>query len=335
MILPSVKICPIMQYKCEYLNTIDAYTKRLGNSSNYKIPDISDLDLQDTLDFLMYAPIEKVLCKNATPLYRTPVLFDYGMSNFHAISTADKICTYISYANLPPNSSFNFDVYDFDNLSFGGTVINNVGLLCMKNAEFYNLILSLVTYELYARLDLFQHFTQANIQVVAVYALEWLVCIKVCAQILCGLILLNKKKEETLECVAVKCLLILCLDILKADFFPSFDAQKYRYLLETAQHLHRGIEAVSSETKFCINTTNFIVNNHQHKHDTVDMLTFYTYRGSFIERLCKTININYCAAADVRIHFHITFSKNNQNKNNIIDHIIDHVDDDDDVDNNK
>ncbi|AAZ38293.1 ORF-127 [Agrotis segetum nucleopolyhedrovirus A] len=330
MILPNAKICPIMQYKCEYLNTIAVYSKRLGNASKYKLPDISDLDLQDTFEFLMYAPIEKVLCENATPLKKSSVLFDYGMSFFDVISTADKMCTYASYANLPNPSrcQFIFDVYDFDNISFGDTLIKNVGLLCMKNAEFYNLMLSLFTYELYARLDFFQHFTLANIQVVANYALEWVVCIKVCAQILCGLILLNKK-NETCECVAIKCLFNLCLNILKADFFPSFNVQKYRYLFETAQYLRHGVfseeVALVTDLRVPIDTTNFIVNNHQHKQDTVDMLSFYTFRGAFIERLCKTIDIKYPQQADTRIHFHIIFLNGNQNKNNIIDHIIDHL----------
>lgn len=330
MIVLNAKIAPIMQYKCEYL---DAFFMYGSSGVTYKIPDISDFNLKETQEFLMYVPVEPASCSTAS----LPSLFDDDDDDNKASfrSYADKICAYAMYAEIrdPSNCQLCFDVYDFDNISFGGTIINNVGVLCTKNIQFYHLLLSVVTYELYARLDFFKHFKQTNIKVIAKHALEWLVSIKVCAQILCGLLWINSSSRSSSnqtngDCVLIEHLLNLCIQIVKADFFPSYNALMYRFVFDMAQYFKHFVStetALVTDVRVPINTTNFIIHNHLHKCDTVDMFSFYVFQASFLKRMCNTLNIQYMSEANSQICFCVKFLNANQNTDTIIDHIIQYV----------
>ncbi|ACI28836.1 agip135 [Agrotis ipsilon multiple nucleopolyhedrovirus] len=321
MIVPNAKISPLMQFKCEYLSAVAVY---LQNGAAYKMPDISDLDLQDTLEFLMYVPIEAAPCSSSTEATRK-------QQHYCSRTFIDKLHRYARYAQIPnpDKCEFCFDIYDFDNISFGGSVINNVGVLCTKNSDFYYMLLSAVTYELYARLDFFKHFVEASSVAAARHALEMLTSIKVCAQIVCGLLCINNKNMSNSQDVLLKHLFNLCLDILKPDFLPACNELKYKSVFEMAQYFRQFVCSASAMVTDLrvppADSINFIVRNHQHKADTVDMFSFYMFRAEFLERLCATLNIQYVSGANAQICFHVTFLRGNLMKSNIVEHITQYV----------
>jgi hypothetical protein len=294
------KVSALMQYKCEYLTTINIY-KRAG-LTHYQPPDISDLDLPETKEFLMYVPTPPVVASSTAPLFLDAIVKRAGYTSF--------------------DWAINCDVYNCDSFSFGGTTITGLGNVCAKNPIITRLMLTVLAYELYARLDSAKHFSGNINESSATYAIEYLVCIKVCAQIMCGLLcIFNENNEATMQK-----LYTLCQQILAPDFYPDTKHEAYKYVFEIAQKLRLQDylkHALVTDINVPIDMITFKINRHAAQQpDSVDMFSFYIFDKRFLEFVCNNLNIHYASHTDSQISFNVTFSDGLRSQTNILKHTI-------------
>ncbi|AUV65392.1 hypothetical protein [Alphabaculovirus myunipunctae] len=300
MIFLDSKVCPLMQYKCEYVSTLKIYNK----FSIFTPPDITDLDVNETKQFLMYVPEKLSTWTSPTATFSPLVVGDERRSWF-----------------------FNTDVYRCDSVSFGGRTIGNLGRMCLKNERLCLLMQSVVAYEIHARLETLNSFEIDD-------AFEWVACVKVYAQIMCGLLCIdaNGKHRRDRDDEDKKQLYTLCRQVLAPNFNPNVESDTFRFLLETAKNIGREMFTdcvVLKDNIMPIDIVNFKVNNKTSDgddDDNVDVYSLYLYTWQFLKCICDSIDVPYDSQCDSQIVFNVTFSDGNKRQSSIFNHTIKNMD---------
>lgn len=317
-------ISDLMQYKCEYNNTLSIYTRNFKNA--YQLPDISDLDVEEAMGFLMYVPVLPASTKGACVFQRASVIYNYDEEANSIIknSFANKLNTLRTYACGDSNENWelSFDIYRCNSMNVGGTIFTDLGWLCSKNDNLYYMVTSIMAYELYARLDTFKYFTKKNAVITAKHALERLISIKVCAQIMLGLLWLQCKRHDVDPLLGK--LYKLCMEIIAPNFYPQWDLDHYKFILEGAQTLRMNVYqeyALVADCRVPFDMITFKINNCVDAPDNVDMYSFYVYSESFLRCMCQLANKPYEAGTNSQISFNVTFTDAVQAQSNILRHL--------------
>nr|WRQ96551.1 maco-A 146 [Mamestra configurata nucleopolyhedrovirus A]WRQ96871.1 maco-B 145 [Mamestra configurata nucleopolyhedrovirus B]WRQ97032.1 macoB145 [Mamestra configurata nucleopolyhedrovirus B] len=329
VIFVKCAVSDLMQYKCDYNQKLTIYTR----GTLFTVPDISDLDIDETKGFLMYVPVEAASTKGAFAFQRAVVMYNEDYTN-------DKDCCFVK-ENLFANKlnvlrayafndcdgndiwEFNFDIYQCSTMNVGGNVFTDLGRLCHKNAQLYDMMVSILSYELYARLDTFKYFTKNNAAITARHALERLISIKVCAQIMLGL-LWSRSHQIHVNYLQLAELYKLCIEIIGSTFLPDCNLDCYEYVLNAAQSLRKNVHqkyALVADCRVPIDMITFKINNNVGAPDTVDMYSFYIYCGEFLSHFCQLAGQQYKSCTNSQISFNVTFSNATQSQSNILRHI--------------
>ncbi|AAM09254.1 hypothetical protein [Mamestra configurata nucleopolyhedrovirus A] len=330
VIFVKCAVSDLMQYKCDYNQKLTIYTR--GNL--YTLPDISDLDIDETKGFLMYVPVESASTKGAFAFQRAVVMYNEDYANNQDCcfmnekkSFANKLNILRAYAYNDCDGSdtweLNFDIYQCSTMNVGGNVFTDLGRLCHKNAQLFDMIVSILSYELYARLDTFKYFTKNNAAITARHALERLISIKVCAQIMLGL-LWSRSHQIHVNYSQLAQLYKLCVEIIGPTFLPDCKLDCYEFVLNAAQSLRKNVYqkyALVADCRVPIDMITFKINNHVDAPDTVDMYSFYIYCGEFLRHLCQLAGKQYESCTNSQISFNVTFSDATQAQSNILRHI--------------
>nr|WNA17519.1 hypothetical protein [Alphabaculovirus mabrassicae] len=322
-------VSDLMQYKCDYNQKLTIYK----HGTLFTVPDISDLDIDETKGFLMYVPVEVASTKGAFPFQRAVVMYNEEYTNdtdccfMKKNSFANKLNELRAYAFNDCDDSdtweLKFDIYQCSAMNVGGNVLTDLGRLCHKNAQLYDMMVSILSYELYARLDTFKYFTKKNAAITARHALERLISIKVCAQIMLGL-LWSRSHLMHVNCPQLAELYKLCIEIIGSTFLPDCSLDCYEYVLNAAQSIRKNVYqkyALVADCRLPIDMITFKINNNVGAPDTVDMYSFYIYCGEFLSHFCQLAGQQYKMCTNSQISFNVTFSDATQAQSNILRHI--------------
>ncbi|AIE47843.1 orf146-like protein [Peridroma alphabaculovirus] len=310
------QVSAVLQYKCEYLSTVQIYTKRAAVT----MPDISDLDVKECKEFLMYVPVEPMSGARGTVCRHFYSLPDWGTHAFGLASFADKLCTLRHYVDGCAGgrvNEYNPDVYRWHCVKFGATVIDDLEVLCVKNKNFYHLLLSVLVYEMHVRLDFFVYFTMMNIQTTARTALEYLISLKVYAQFVLGMLWIALTDDPSWG----KYLYVLCNEILEPAFYPDHEPNKYRFLFSVAQHLRllafSGL-ALVNDPYVSLQPNRFLINSGDD--NSVDMYSVHVYAQDFLQCLSREAGVAF-DGGNCQLAFNVTFSDALPQQTCILKHI--------------
>ncbi|WBB27320.1 hypothetical protein [Mythimna sequax nucleopolyhedrovirus] len=329
VIFVKCAVSDLMQYKCDYNQKLTIYTR----NTLFTLPDISDLDIDEAKGFLMYVPVEPATTEGAFAFQRAVVM--------HNDDGNDQDCCFMRTKNSFANSlnilrayahndcddndiwKLNFDIYRCSAMKVGGNEFTDLGRLCHQNAQLCDMIVSILSYELYARLDTFKYFTKKNAAITARHALERLISIKVCAQIMLGL-LWSRSHQTRVNYSQLIELYKLCIDIIGSTFLPDCKLDCYEFVLNAAQSLRKNVyhkHALVVDCRVPFDMITFKINNNVDEPDTVDMFSFYIYCGDFLNQLCEFVGQPYELCTNSQISFNVTFSDATQAQSNILRHI--------------